>query len=38
MALFLQVLKSQQEGMAQLMNVLKEDFNDLLVLDNALKH
>ncbi|XP_046652113.1 nuclear pore complex protein Nup54-like [Daphnia pulicaria] len=33
-----QVLKSQQEGMAQLMNVLKEDFNDLLVLDNALKH
>jgi hypothetical protein len=24
--------------MAQLMNVLKEDFNDLLVLDNALKH
>ncbi|XP_059351167.1 nuclear pore complex protein Nup54-like isoform X2 [Daphnia carinata] len=33
-----QVLKSQQEGMAQLMNILKEDFNDLLVLDNALKH
>ena len=33
-----QVLKSQQEGMAQLMNILKEDFQDVLVFEAALKN
>jgi len=32
-----QVLKAQQEGMTQLMNILKEDFQDLHILENALK-
>ena len=37
MVFFEQVLKAQQEGMTQLMNILKEDFQDLHILENALK-
>ena len=36
--MYLQVLKAQQEGMTQLMNILKEDFHDLHILENTLKH